>query len=144
MLPIFMLLLAMLLQPVCLLYTRSVMESAAAEGLRVLTTAQSSESSTHAACERYVLRRLDWIPKLPLFHVGGSADWAIELEGGQTENHARISISGHVRQLPLMNAVLSSWIAHDDRGLVLSVEVQREVRPQWLEGDYASWQKVWA
>ena len=90
-LPSVMLLLALLLQPACLLYTRMVMRSAASECARTLATAASGDEE---ACKRFVLRRLKAVPEVSVFHVGGESDWDVSLsyaEGGQTVTSALAS-----------------------------------------------------
>ena len=75
-LPVLMVCLALLVQPMCLLYTRCVMQSAAAEGFRLLATVTGDTDD--AACEQYVRRRLLAVPQTDVFLAG---DWQVELQG---------------------------------------------------------------
>lgn len=139
-LPSVMLLLALLLQPACLLYTRMVMRSAASECARTLATAASGDEE---ACKRFVLRRLKAVPEVSVFHVGGESDWDVSLsyaEGGQT---VTVSVVGHLRPLPLMGVTARAFGKSEGNLVVLEAEVTERVRPAWFGGSYADWQKIW-
>ena len=66
-LPSFLILLLLMIQPVCLLYTRAVMESAASSAARIMTT---SGEDADEACRAFVLRRLQAVPNVSIFHEG--------------------------------------------------------------------------
>lgn len=66
-LPTILLLLALLMQPACLLYTRCVMEGAAVEVARLAATAREGLD-----VRPFALRRLAAVPEVSVFHVGGS------------------------------------------------------------------------
>lgn len=136
-LPIVMLLVGLLVQPICVLYTKSVMGSTAAELLRVATT--NSDTQELVA---YGKRRLEAVPEVALFHVGGEDDWIIEMDGIST-NHASVAIRGHTRLLPVLGAGASLLGKQDGQGLVLEVHLQSQTRPKWLGGSYGSWLQVW-
>ena len=78
--PSVMLLLGILVQPVCLLYTRAVMHGTAAETARAVLTARGAEDLTE--CEQYARRRLAAVPEVSVFHVGGTDDWQIGVAQG--------------------------------------------------------------
>lgn len=138
-LPVVMLLLVLLLQPACLLYTRMVMCVTAAECARVLATLpQGSEER----CRSYALRRLAAVPEVSPFHVGGEPDWQVELSS--SEGEASVSICGHARPLPLLGALSTAFAERDDQGVVLRVSVSERMRPAWLGGDYGSWVGIWS
>lgn len=137
-LPSVMLTLALLLQPVCLSYTRAVMRSAAAESARAAATAYGGDTGS---CEDFALRRLKAVPNVPLFHVGGASDWDVSIE--RSERHVNVSIRGHARPLPLLGLLASTVLERDAQGLVLDVELSEDTRPSWLGGDYGSWQSIW-
>lgn len=132
----FTLLLALLLQPVCLAYTRMVMSHAAAEAARVVCTTPNLRTASALA-----LRRLEAVPEVSLFHVGGERDWQVEVR--REDGVAYVSIRGHAAPLPLFGAVATLVCKRDVRGLVLEAEVTEHVRPSWLEGDYESWMREW-
>ncbi len=64
MLPTFLTLILLALQPVCLLYTRAVMESAAAETARLMTTTTAEDDDL----EEFTRRRLAAVPNVSIFH----------------------------------------------------------------------------
>ena len=135
--PSVMLLLALLMQPVCMAYTRCVMQSAACGAARVLATAQGNDDLARG----YALRRLKAVPEVPVFHVGGSSDWDVALSSsGQAVS---VEITGHARPLPLMGMVAGAFGRSDDSGVVLSARVEERMRPEWLGGDYATWTSIW-
>lgn len=138
MLPVIMLVFALLLQPVCLFYTRTVMRSAAAECARAVATAYGGDTS---ACESFALRRLRAVPDVALFHVGGKADWQVHID--RADAKVSVRIRGHARPLPILGA-LAAFAGHRDaKGVVLEVETTEVTRPQWLGGDYGAWQGIW-
>ena len=139
-LPSFLILLLLMIQPVCLLYTRTVMESAASSAARLMTT---SEGDADEACRAFVLRRLQAVPDVSIFHEGGPLSWDIELDhadGGSS----RVKIRGVAKPLPILGAFASAFAAGDAQGNVaIEVEVSYASRPEWLEGDYESWVSSW-
>lgn len=142
-LPTLMVLIALLVQPACMLYTRCVMQAAAAEGCHLMAVTVSPTVSGQA-CKQYVLRRLRAVPDAGLFHEGGQQGWSIELSGSEAEHSARVSIETAVRPLPLLGIVPALLGQLDDSGnVVLRVEVSTVTRPEWLEGDYGEWSSIW-
>ena len=142
MLPVVMLLLAMLLQPAFVLYTRAVMQQAAAEGVRVLATREAGGSVSEEACRAYVLRRLSSVPNAPAFHVGGTDGWEVSLEGDASSEVA-VEVVGRVRPLPVVGVVASAFGETDGDDIVLRVRVSGGARPGWLEGGYGDWVAMW-
>ncbi len=139
-LPVLMLCLALLTQPMCLLYTRAVMQSAAAEGCRLLATTQNG-SAQDGELEQYVRRRLEAVPQADIFRAG---DWQIELSGDASSSQVGVVITGHARPLPLVGVVASLLGPLDAAGNVeLKVEVSRPARPSWVEGGYHAWLATW-
>ena len=141
-LPAFLTLLLLAIQPVCVLYTRAVMEAAAAETARLMVTAEEDEDDSY---EAFALRRLAAVPDLSIFHEGGALSWDIELARADSDDGTvTVSIEGTVQPLPVLGAFVGVFgLADDDGSIVLSVEVSYEGRPSWLEGDYDSWIEVW-
>lgn len=140
--PSFLLLLLLMLQPVCLLYTRAIMESAAAETARLMTTATLEDDEAYRA---FALRRLSAIPDLAIFHAGGSQSWEIECgRAADTGGTVRVSIEGRVRPLPILGAFAGAMGEVNGYGDVrMRVDVSYEGRPEWLEGEYAEWVEMW-
>lgn len=141
-LPVFLTLLLLTLQPVCLLYTRSVMEHAAAATARLMITAEGADDE---ACRAFALRRLAAVPDLGIFHAGGPLSWDIELRRARdTGGSVSVSIEGAVRPLPALGAFVGSVGAVNARGdVMLRADVTYEGRPTWLEGSYDSWMEAW-
>lgn len=135
---------ALLAQPACLLYTRCVMQSAAAEACRLMATAPVWAGVAPQSQRDYVLRRLAAVPDVDVFHVGGASGWTIELEGATGGHGARARIATAARPLPLLGVVPALLGKTDGSGnVVLDVEVATTTRPAWLEGDYGDWSSVW-
>lgn len=143
-LPTLMLLLAMLVQPACLLYTRCVMHAAAAEACRLMATSSHKVMGSGSAYTDYVLRRLAAVPDLALFHEGGRDGWEIELEGSSSSGEASAHLSTRARPLPFLGAAAALMGQGDGQGnVVLDVEVHEETRPEWVEGGYDAWASIW-
>lgn len=130
--------LALLLQPACLFYTRTVMQHAACLAARAALTTSSGEG----AVREMALRRLEAVPEVSPFHVGGRQDWQVSVEG-MGGSRVTVSIRGHARPLPLAGAVLALAAGSDGTGVLLSVSVSEEMRPEWLEGGYDDWVSMW-
>jgi len=138
MLPVLMLLMALLVQPVCVLFTQTIMRHTAAECVRVLAT-----SEDQAMVRAYALRRLRAVPDASLFHVGGSRDWQVFAERTDAGQSARVRIAGHVRPLPLFGVAVDLLGTRDREGTRLEVEVKEQIRPRWLGGTYEDWVASW-
>jgi hypothetical protein len=138
-----MLLVALLVEPACLLYTRGVMQAAAAQTARVLATRVEGAGGTEEACRRFCLRRLEAVPEVSLFHVGGAEDWQVSLTGAEGSSQVSVEISGHARPLPVLGVVAGAFGESDGEGVVLRVRVSERVRPEWLEGGYGDWVDMW-
>lgn len=139
--PALLTLLLLALQPVCLLYTRSVMESAASETARLMV----SGSDEVEVYERFAYRRLAAVPDLAIFHAGGPRSWDIEcVPALSTGGSVEVAIVGHVTPLPVIGAFARAFGERGDHGDVrMEVRVAYEGRPSWVEGDYADWISVW-
>ena len=112
--PAFLLLLLLMLQPVCLLYTRSVMESTAAETARLLATGDADGDEAYRS---FALRRLAAIPDLSIFHAGGPLAWDIELtRAPAAEGEVEVVIAGAVCPLPILGALPQRWGRRTRRG----------------------------
>lgn len=68
-LPVALALIALLVQPACVLYTRSVMAATAGELARLSLTRRGGEDELR----EFALRRLRAVPDLSIFHEGGCA-----------------------------------------------------------------------
>lgn len=141
-LPTFLTLVLLALQPVCLLYTQAVMESAAAQTARLMVTA---DAESDEACRAFALRRLAAVPDVSVFHAGGPLSWDIELTcAEETGGQVGVTIAGTVRPLPIIGAFARAFGETNASGDVrLEVSVDYEGRPAWLEGDYETWIAMW-
>ncbi len=148
-LPIVMLLVLFLLQPGIILYDRIVMQSAATEGCRLLSTLPSDNTSEG---EDYIKRRLSAVPQQDLFHVhsDSACSWVIELVGNETTSQVSVSILTEVKPLPLLDigaALLG--MTNDEGNLEVKVEAQLQSQPDWVLSDEGSldptnWIGAWA
>lgn len=143
-LPCLMVCLALLVQPACLLYTRSVMQAAAAEGCRLLLTIPSVGGITDGTYRIYIERRLAAVPAIDIFHKGGARGWTIELARPSARGEVGVRITTSVRPLPLFGvAAFLLGESDGDGGVVIRAEATATLRPSWLEGGYAGWSSMW-
>ena len=139
-LPTFLTLILFALQPVCLLYTRAVMESAAAETARLMITTTAEDDDL----KEFTRRRLAAVPNVSIFHAGGPLSWDIELSRADAGGVSSVSVSGEVKPLPVIGAFAQAMGGTAEGGYVeLKVDVSYQSRPEWLEGDYDSWIAAW-
>ena len=140
-LPTFLTLILLALQPVCLLYTRAVMESAAAETARLMTTTTVEDDGD---LKEFTRRRLAAVPNVSVFHAGGPLSWDIELGRAGAGGVSSVSVVGEVKPLPVIGAFVQAMGSEGKGGYVeLRVDVSYRSRPEWLEGDYDSWIAAW-
>ena len=140
-LPAFSLVIALLAQPCCLAYTRSIMFVAAGEGARLCATAAADERDE--LVESYVRRRLKAVPDVAVFHEGGADGWEVGCEMSDDGTTAVVTIEGHVKPLPFLGIGVYALVPSDGQGAVLEVRVSERVRPQWLEGNLNEWISQW-
>lgn len=138
-LPVLLVLLAMLMQPACLLYTKSVMRGAAAEVARVAATWDEGDDSQ---LREYALRRLRAVPEVSAFHVGGESDWKVEVTG-MGGPRVQVVVEGHAKPLPVLGGLAEALETGDANGVLLRVEDSEQVRPEWVGGGYDGWIGMW-
>lgn len=141
-LPSFLLVMLLALQPVCLLYTRAVMEAAAAETARLMVTGSLDGEEAYRA---FALRRLAAVPDVSIFHAGGPFAWEIDFEAAEdTGGAVMVGIEGAVEPLPVLGVFAGAPGEVNALGdVVLRVEVRYEGVPTWLEGSYETWVATW-
>ncbi len=137
-LPVLLLLLGLLVQPVCACYTRTVMRHAAAETARVLATGRDD-----GVARSFALRRLGAVPEAAPFHVGGKSDWSVQLGRSDDGRSVSVRIAGHLRPLPLLGLTTYAFGTRDSVGLLMEERLEERVRPEWLGGDYGRWMQAW-
>lgn len=139
--PVFLTVLLLSLQPACMLYTRTVMESAAAETARVAALWEGAPDDE--AVVAFAQRRLAAVPDLAIFHEGGPLAWDIDVE--RTEKTVAVSVSGALRPLPVIGAFARFGGNTDAYGnLRLSARAEIAYRPEWVEGGYDDWIALWS
>lgn len=134
-LPILMLLVLLLVQPGIVLYDRTVMQAAAAEGCRLLATSTDSLGDMGDACEAFIRHRLGSVPQQECFHVhegAGGCSWDIQLLGDETSQTVEVVIRNKVRPLPLLDAAAVLLNLVDDEGcMTVEVRASAPVQPDW-------------
>lgn len=147
MLPVLFGAVLMLVQPGILLYDRIVMQSAAAEGCRLLAT--SSDSDEGGLCEDYIRRRLGAVPPHEAFHVHeGGCTWDIELIGNESTDVVEVRIATAACPLPLIGFAGKALGATDEKGnLRVEVSASMQTQPSWaldaVSGDPKDWVGAW-
>lgn len=145
-LPSFLIVMLLALQPVCVLYTRAVMEGAAAETARLMVTGEGESGGDGSDAYRaFALRRLAAVPDLSIFHAGGPLSWDVECSPASSgEGTVCVAITGAVTPLPVLGAFVGLWGSRNAQGDVeVTVEVTYAGRPSWLEGSYETWTAAW-
>jgi hypothetical protein len=149
MIPTLFLLLLLLLQPGILLYNRMVMQNAAAEGCRLLSTRVDIADYSGDKYHGYIKRRLSSIPPIDIFHAHvGSDTWNIELIGGEDSNEVTVRITNKLKPLPLLDLGAAVMNLTDADGFLTQVvEVTMPTQPEWVwnnsSGGPAEWASQW-
>lgn len=138
-LPVLMLVVALLLQPALVLYTRSVMWSAATQTARAAAISTDGSSAPYL---EFCKRRLAAVPPLEIFHTGGEQGWRIEVKGAGS-GEATVHVEGSLRPIPLLGVVASVFGRMDGALLTLEVDATSKVGPVWKSGGYESWISMW-
>jgi hypothetical protein len=142
--PILFLLLLMLAQPTILFYNRMVMENAAAEGCRLLATKTEFGNYSNDRYEGYVLRRLASIPPVDIFHASASGQiWVIDLSGDENSKTVTVTITNHLKPLPLIGWGAGLVGLLDDGYLVQRVSVTMPTQPDWAHGTDTGAPRSW-
>ena len=131
--PLLLLTLLLLIQPAILLYTYLVMQSAAAEACRIVSTETLLEQNADAV-ERYTMRRLAAVPQQDNFHVHEPAcSWDITYQGNDTTATVSVQITNQVRPLPLFDFGFAALGLLNEQGdLQLSVSHQLRTKSEWV------------
>lgn len=137
--PVVLVLVALLVQPACALYTRSVMASTAGELARLLATSRGSEEDVRD----YAERRLAAVPDVSVFHEGGPGAWEVSWEGPGEDGRVHVAVEGRVRPLPLLGAIVAALGPGADGCVTLRAETTADVRPDWIGGSYEEWITIW-
>lgn len=141
--PVALAVILLAVQPGILLFNRMVMEAAAAEGCRV---AETLEPGCGQVARDYVLRRLEAVPCVDVFHAG---QWTVEVSGDSGAATASVRIVHEVRPLPLAGMGLGFAGSLTPGGLYRQEAFREEpVRDTWVMGselgsDPAAWVERW-
>lgn len=138
-LPVALTLVALLVQPVCVLYTRSMMASTAGELARLAATTRGDEEDLRD----FALRRLEAVPEVSIFHTGGADAWDVEVDGPDEEGVVTVALAGRVRPLPLLGVLATALGEVEGDEVVLRVETSASVRASWIGGGYEDWIGIW-
>ena len=130
--PVVLLCIGLVLQPIIYIYSKSLCQQAAEEGVRY---AMSVEDNSYV--KRYVLRRLEAIPPVDIFHITDEDDWIIEII--RANNEVEVEVSGHLKPLPLLGLPSLVYLPHDNEGLFIEVQAQGPSSPMWREGNLNDW-----
>lgn len=147
--PTLLLTLLMLIQPAILLYTRMVMEGAAAEGCRVLATESALEQNTEEV-EDFIKRRLASIPQQANFHVHEpECTYTITKSGNEGTSEVSVEITSEIKPLPLFDFGLAALgVLNENGNYQLKVSKQLKTKAAWVQasgmaGDPAQWISRW-
>ncbi len=142
--PVILISLLMLLQPGIVLYDRMVMNAAATEGCRLLTTRSAGESIS--IYEAQIKRALAAVPEQDCFHVHGeSCSWQIELSGREGSKQVSVRIKNKLKFLPLFDwGGKALGILDSDGCFTMEVSSKMSGWPDWvLESSQGSSPRGW-
>lgn len=138
-LPIALMLVALLVQPVCVLYTKAVMAATAGELVRVAATFRGTDDALRA----FALRRLAAVPDVSVFHEGGRDAWEVEVGGPDEEGVVTVTVTGRARPLPVLGVLASALGRVEGGSVILESRVSGPARAEWIEGGYDAWIEMW-
>ena len=133
--PIILLMLMLLIQPGILLYNHVVMQSAASEGCRLISTRPSGDSLD--AYEGYVVRRLGSVPQQKNFHVHeGACTWEVRFDGGEESDIVTVTIKNQAEPLPFFDfGARSLGLVNGEGNFVQEVSVSTRSKSAWVVGN---------
>ena len=131
----------LLVQPICIFYTRATMASAASEGARLISTKYAGESIE--TYERFVKRRLEAVPDIDIFHKGGKDGWSVSVEGSEEDKVATVAIDTAIEPLPILG-LFAAPFASEDGAIHVAVKESETIKPEWLKGGYDAWISAWS
>lgn len=128
--PVALLLLMIMLQPGIVLYDRMVMTSAANLGLRLLSTRPDSYGAK--GYEELIAKQLDPIPKIPIFHEGGSS-WEISVVGNESSGEVSVTIRNELQPLPLISFGAGVMgLLNASGNMEIEVAASSDTQPGWV------------
>ena len=133
--PVILLMLMLLIQPGILLYNRVVMQSAASEGCRLISTRPSGDLSD--AYEGYVIRRLGSVPQQKNFHVHeGACTWEVCFDGDEESDIVTVTIRNQAEPLPFFDfGARSLGLVNGEGNFAQEVSVSTHSKSAWVVGN---------
>lgn len=124
----------MLIQPAILLYTYMVMQGAAAETCRIVSTETLLEQNAEAV-EEYAKRRLSAVPQQESFHVHDpSCTWKVTYTGNDATSEVTVSIANEMKPLPLFDFGLEALgVLNDEGNIQLIVSHHLQTKSDWVK-----------
>ncbi len=128
--PVFMVLMLLLIQPAIVCYDLIIMKSASAQACRLVSESGSSGTS---GVDDFIRRRLSAIPQADSFHVhSGNCSYEIDIEG-VNQPSATVTIKNKLKPLPLIDLTLKSLGATTQDGcLQLTATSTQTSQPSWV------------
>jgi len=147
--PLLFLLILVLCQPMILLYNHMIMNSAASESCRLLSTMTHAGRHSEERYEGYIKRRLAAIPPIDIFHAHtGEKTWDITMEGNEYSPEVTVRIVNRLKPLPLVGwGTQLLGLCDEDGYIVQTVEVTMPTQPDWVwnnsTGGPPEWTTQW-
>ena len=118
--PVILLMMMLLIQPGILLYNRVVMQSAASEGCRLIST-----------------RPLGSVPQQKNFHVHeGACTWEVCFDGGEESDIVTVTIRNQAEPLPFFDfGARSLGLVNGEGNFVQEVSVSTHSKSAWVVGN---------
>lgn len=143
-LPALFIVLALLVQPCLIMYSRICMKAVAAEACRLHATSAQSGSGRYELDrhKEFVERRLRAVPYIDIFHMGGDEGW--EINFSMQDKNCEVSISHSFKALPLLG-ISGRALADlsEDGSLRDTVVIRSQIQASWVKGAYGDWQAAW-
>lgn len=139
-LPVLMLLFGMLLQPVCIAYTRQIMQHVAQEAAHVVAIQDSTMSPSDI--EKFIRSHLEAVPKISLFRAS-EKDWQIHITQKDGVAPAKVEIKAFVRPVPFLGVFAGFAGKKEGENICLEVRANEQLRADWVQGNYGEWMKIW-
>lgn len=132
MIPVIFLIILILIQPCLVLFDLIIMNSAAIETCRVLSTAASVDKNS--LCEQYARRRLSAIPQQENFHYHkDGCSYQFEFVGDQNSSFVSVEITNEIKPLPLINIFVDAFgMLNANKCLAIKSKQELSLKPSWV------------
>lgn len=142
--PIIFILMLLLIQPGIILYDLCIMNSAASETCRVLST--SDDENISKICEPFIRRRLSGIPQQDNFHVhSDGCSYEFEFNGNQNSELVSVQIKNEVKPLPLIGFLSNIFgILNANNCFEIIATSEQKLKPSWtINSPYGNNPEKW-